>query len=136
MTPKKTTFFSSLCLLEDWIIQEIEVDGASTRELTSDALVLSTMVMASATVSRKASGPRRSTIPAIVNVFLGPGRRWVINNPTPRFYTPPKKELEHDKSSETHLPYSSPEAHRTPGQPYNYVSDNICWIMLGWVEQE
>ena len=91
--PKKNNLFSSLCLLEDWIIQEIEVDGASTRELTSDALVLSTMVMASATVSRKASGPRRSTIPAIVNVFLGPGRRCVINNPTPRFYNRPQKRV-------------------------------------------
>ena len=50
--------------------------------------------------------------------------------------TPPqKKELEHDKSSETHLPYSSPEAHRKPGQPYDYVSDNICWKKQGWVEQ-
>jgi hypothetical protein len=80
-------------LLEDWIIQEIDVDGASTRELTSDALVLSTMVIASATVSRNASGPRRSTIPAIVNVFRGPGRRCVINSPTPRFYKQNKKDL-------------------------------------------
>ena len=33
------------------------------------------------------------------------------------------------------LPYSSPEAHRIPGQPYDYVSDNICWKKQGWVEQ-
>jgi len=84
MTAKKNRF--PLCLLEDWIIQEKDVDGASTRELDSDALVLSTIVIASATVSRNASGPRRSTMPAIVNVFRGPGRRCVINNPTPWFW--------------------------------------------------
>ena len=93
MTKKKKNLFSPFACLRVGFIQENDVDGASTRELTSDALVLSTMVIASATVSRNALGPRRSTIPAIVNVFRGPGRRWVINNPTPRFYKK-KKVLE------------------------------------------
>jgi len=56
----------------------------------SDALEPSTMAMASATVSRNVSYPRRPTIPAISNVFRGRARRCVINNPTPRLYEPCK----------------------------------------------
>ena len=80
-------------------IQENGVDDASSRELDSDALVLSTMAIASATVSRNASCPKRVTIPAVVNVFRGPGRRCVINNPTPRFYG--GLEVNNDKSPES-----------------------------------
>ena len=111
-------------MLEDWIIQENDVDGTSARELASDALVLSTMVIASATVSRNASGPRRSTMPAIVNVFRGPGRRCVINNPTPRFYKRKHKkknelkgEVKNDKSSETRYLVVRQKLIEHPGSP-------------------
>lgn len=76
---KKPSGFPSACYT---VIQENDV---ASKEPDSNPLVLSTTAIASATVSRNASGPRRSTIPAIVNVFRGPGRRCVINNPTPRF---------------------------------------------------
>lgn len=79
------------------------------------------MAMASATVARNASAPRRSTIPAIANVFRGPGRRCVINNPTPRLC---KNSSVNSETSlyirKKRLPGSPLEVHKISGQPYDW----------------
>ena len=102
--------------------------------LASDALELSTMAIASATVPRKASAPRRSTIPAIMNVFRGCGPRCVINSPTPRFCKNGFKMQCYKMSAHEAkkcLPGIPPEVRKIFGQPYKWIATCMRQHALG-----
>lgn len=97
-------------------------DDAS--DVVPDTLECSIIVIASATVARNASAPRRSMIPAVLNVFWIFGWRCVINNPTPRLCKIKAKVLEvKRKSIYSAYPVFFQKFVKYPGSPMNWYDN-------------